>query len=355
MQSPVIRRGRFSRSPLHADSGYEDRERRPDISAVIVNFNAGDYLTNAVDSLLSARLVPDQVIVVDNASSDDSVARLRSAIDDDRLTIVAAPRNLGFAGACNLGIQSARGEAILFLNPDCRVYPDALERLVRELDADPTIGMVGPLIVNPDGSEQRGCRRDVPNPWQIFCVSFGLHRLMPRHPRFRTFNRETDPLPDKPTAVPAISGACMLVAHETIERIGYLDDSYFLHFEDLDWCMRLGAIDGRIVFVPGAVVEHTQGVCSRSRPIRVEYHKHRSLIRFLRQNFAGFYPTSFMAAVSVVVMLRLAPTVLRILLHQPGNPAGGWSHIFAEPRRSGGGSATPNRAVAAGAARPHRR
>ena len=125
----------------------------------------------------------------------------------------------------------------------------------------------------------------------------------------------------------------MLVARETIDRIGYLDDSYFLHFEDLDWCMRLGAIEGQIVFVPDAIVEHTQGVCGWSRPIRVELHKHRSLIRFLRQNFTGYYPSSFMIIVSAVVMLRLVLAVLRTMLRQHGDPAGAWSHIFAEPER----------------------
>jgi hypothetical protein len=213
--------------------------------------------------------------------------------------------------------------------------------------------MVGPLIVNPDGSEQRGCRRDVPNPWQIFCVAFGLHRLMPRHPRFRTFNREAELLPEAPLAVPAISGACMLVARTTIDRIGYLDDSYFLHFEDIDWCMRLGAVDGRIVFVPDAVVEHTQGVCSRSRPIRVEYHKHRSLIRFLRQNFTGYYPSSFMAMVSTVVMLRFVPAAVRTLMRQRGGSPGAWSRIFAEPDRRGRAPAKPaSRAAFDSAQRP---
>jgi GT2 family glycosyltransferase len=330
MPSNSQTRLRFAKSPVTpARGGAGDVDRL--VSAVIVNFNAGDFLTVAVQSLLASDVSPVEIIVVDNASTDDSISRLQATIDDARLIVLHAGRNLGFAGACNVGIQASRGAAILLLNPDCRIYPGTLAALIEELDADPSIGMVGPLIVNPDGSEQRGCRRDVPNPWQIFCVAFGLHRLMPRHPRFRTFNLAAEPMPCGPVAVPAISGACMLVARETIERIGYLDDSYFLHFEDIDWCMRLGAVEGRIVFVPGAVVVHTQGVCSRTRPIRVEYHKHRSLIRFLRQNFTGYYPSSFMAVVSVVVMLRLGPSILRALLHRRGDPAGAWSRIFAEP------------------------
>ena len=351
MPPNVQTRTRFAKQPLTPPKGGDGDVDRL-VSAVIVNFNAGEFLTVAVESLLAGEVRPMEIIVVDNASTDDSIGRLQAAVDDPRLIVRHAGSNLGFAGACNVGIRMSRGAAILLFNPDCRIYPGALAALIAELDADPAIGMVGPLIVNPDGSEQRGCRRDVPNPWQIFCVAFGLHRLMPRHPRFRTFNLAAEPLPDGPAAVPAISGACMLVARETIDRVGYLDASYFLHFEDIDWCMRLGAIGGQIVFVPGAVIEHTQGVCSRSRPIRVEYHKHRSLVRFLRQNFTGYYPSSFMAVVNVVVMLRLGPTVLRTLLHRRGDPAGAWSRIFAESDRDPASSVRAGRSASADPVHP---
>jgi GT2 family glycosyltransferase len=286
------------------------------VSVVIVNFNAGAYLAAAVESALAQSGLVGEVVVVDNDSADRSLAMLAARVPDARVRTLRLPRNLGFAEACNRGLAETAGPLVLFLNPDCRMRPGSLAALVSELDVHAHVGMAGPLVVNPDGSEQRGCRRDIPTPWQIFCVAFGLHRLMPAHPRFRAYTRESVPLPSRPELVPAISGACMLVRRAAIGRVGTLDPAFFLHFEDLDWCLRFEKAGQGVLFVPAAVVEHTQGVCSASRPLRSEAAKHRSLVRFLRKNFTGFYPSSFMTAVSGLVALRFGWIALGILAHR---------------------------------------
>ena len=303
---------RPSKSSAPAAGGQIDVERDL-ISVIIVNFNAGDYLRAAVDSVIAQDGIKAEIIVVDNASTDDSIADLRTGLADaDRFRLIEIDSNIGFARACNVGIQAAQGRTLLLVNPDCRLFPGAVAILRDALDAHDGNGMVGPRILNPDGSEQRGARRDIPNPWQIFCVVLQLHRLMPNHPRVRGFNRHGEPLPDEPAEVQAVSGACMMVRRETISAAGTLDGDYFLHFEDLDWCLRINAAGWRIVFVPEAVVEHTQGVCGEKTPFRVEFHKHKSLIRFLQKHFAQFYPSSFMALVAVLVMVRFAVLVPRL-------------------------------------------
>jgi len=273
-------------------------------SVVIVNFNAGTYLAAAVESVLAQNQAVE-IIVIDNNSSDDSIARLQDRHSDAEVLVIQLDANHGFAHACNIGIAQARG-ATLLLNPDCRMAPQALERLKAALESRPNLGMVGPMLVNPDGSEQRGGRRDIPNPWQIFCMTLQFHRLMPNYPHFRSINLHGQPLPDSPVEVQAISGACMLVKRAVVEKISYLDSDYFLHFEDLDWCLRFANAGFGILFAPRAVVEHTQGVCGRGRVRRVAYHKHRSLLIFLRKNFTQYYPSSFMALVSFAVTLRFA-------------------------------------------------
>jgi GT2 family glycosyltransferase len=283
------------------------------ISAVVVNFNAGGYLAAAVTSVLAQAPPVGEVIVVDNQSSDTSVARLRETCTDPRLRIIALDTNRGFAAACNIGIKATRSPYVLLLNPDCFMFAGALAALTAALDAHANAAAVGPLLVNTDGSEQRGGRRDVPSPWQIFCYVVGLHRLMPRHPRFRSFNRMTDPLPAGPAAVQAISGAAMLIRRAALDVIGGFDERYFMHFEDLDWCLRATQAGHDILFVPGAVVEHTQGVCSASRPLRVEYYKHRSLAAFLSKNFSHFYPRPFMAAVWALIHVHLVWQIARRL------------------------------------------
>jgi GT2 family glycosyltransferase len=112
----------FDKPPLTAAKGRSG-SAEPMVSAVLVNFNAGSYLAAAVESLFAGDVCPGEVIVVDNASSDDSIAGLRSRVADGRLRVIEAGRNIGFAAGCNLGIRAAAGDVILLINPDCRIYP----------------------------------------------------------------------------------------------------------------------------------------------------------------------------------------------------------------------------------------
>jgi GT2 family glycosyltransferase len=114
----------------------------------------------------------------------------------------------------------------------------------------------------------------------------------------------------------------MLVRRGSIDRIGLMDaERFFLHFEDLDWCLRFTAAGETVLFVPDAIVEHTQGACSARRPFRVEFHKHRSLIRFLRKHFAAFYPSSFMSAVAALVAIRFCLVALGMVVRRRPAPA----------------------------------
>ena len=152
---------------------------------------------------------------------------------------------------------------------------------MRVLKSDDTAGMVGGLLINADGSEQGGGRRAVPTPWRSFVRAFGLSHFANRWPKlFLIFICTNNPLPVEPIEVEAISGACMLVKREAVEDVGALDEEYFLHCEDLDWYMRFRQKDWKILFVPSARISHIQGVCSRNRPIFVEWYKHKGMVRF---------------------------------------------------------------------------
>ena len=307
MASTSAPAGEANRDPRGAGSGRS--------SVVIVNFNAGDYLPAALDSVLAQGADPVEIIVVDNCSTDASVDRLPADLfEDGRVRVIRLDRNVGFSRGCNAGLREAVGEEILLLNPDCWMFPGALAALRRALGERPEAGMAGARLMNPDGSEQRGARRAIPNPWTIFCEVLRLHRMMPNHPRFRSFNMHAQALPEKPIAVPAISGACMLVRREAVAEVGQLDGEFFMHFEDLDWCLRFSEAGWKVLFVPDAVVEHTLGVCSASMPVRIEYEKHRSLVYFLKKHFTSYYPSSFMALVSTLVLARFLAVVPRLLL-----------------------------------------
>lgn len=272
------------------------------VSVVIVNYNAGEILLKCV---ASAEQQAGQIIVVDNASVDNSIAALRNAFPTTR--IICNEQNLGFAAACNLGAQIADGEHILFLNPDCILDQGAVSILVQSINSAPDIGMVGGLLVNPDGSEQIGGRRAVPTPWRSFVRAFGFSILSRRYPKlFSDFALHEQPMPDHPIEVEAISGACMMVRRDVLEEIGLLDEGYFMHCEDLDWCMRFRQKGWKILFVPDARMVHHQGHCSKDRPIFVEWHKHRGMIRFYRKFFRRQYPGLLMGLVIVGVWMRFA-------------------------------------------------
>lgn len=291
------------------------------ISAVIVNYNAGSLLAKCVGSALPQ---VDEVLVVDNASYDASMAQCAELYSaDPRLTLISSGANLGFAAACNIGFMRAKGNTILFLNPDCRLERLAVAALAEALQANPTVGMVGGLLMNMDGSEQGGGRRAIPTPWRSFVRAFGLNRFERRWPKlFFDFHLHKQPLPLGPIEVEAISGACMLVKRQAVDAVGLWDEGYFLHCEDLDWCMRFRQADWKILFVPTARIFHALGISSSGRPIFVEWHKHKGMMRFYRKFFHHQYPGLLMGLVAVGVWLRFGTVATYYLAKRAGRALG---------------------------------
>lgn len=270
---------------------------------IIVNYNAGKLITDCANSAFQAGAT--RVIVVDNASTDHSLAYLRTHCQHPCLTIIQNQANLGFAAACNIGISAATAEYLLFLNPDCVLEPQALHRMWEVLANQASAGMVGGLLCNPDGTEQPGGRRAFPTPKRAFVKAFGLSNLAKFFPRlFEDFQLHKQALPVEPIAVESISGACMLVKRAALKEVGLWDEGYFLHCEDFDWCMRFRLKGWHIMFVPDAKVTHVWGACSRDRRIFVEWHKHRGMLRFYRKFFRQHYPLVLWGLVVVGVWFR---------------------------------------------------
>jgi GT2 family glycosyltransferase len=279
-----------------------ERKQLP-VSVVIVNYNAGKMLTECVGSALPH---VSEVLVVDNGSTDSSLELLSDHFPaEPKLKVIPNGANLGFAAACNLGAEDASSPYLLFLNPDCILGADSLQRMLQVLEINPVIGMVGGWLINQDGTEQAGARRAVPTPWRSFVRAFGLHRLERYSPRlFFDFHLHKQPLPAEPVEVEAISGALMLVRRQAIDDVGAWDEGYFLHCEDLDWCMRFSKKGWKILFVPDAPVIHHKGTCSQSQPIFVEWHKHRGMMRFYRKFFRQEYSGIMMWLVGCGIWMR---------------------------------------------------
>lgn len=287
------------------------------VSVVIVNYNAGPVLTACVAAIVDE---VEEVIIVDNASTDTSLATLTARFPaQSGIQLIHNTTNLGFAAACNIGYAASKAAYVLFLNPDCEVQERSLQRMLRVLEANPRIAMTGGYLLNPDGSEQGGGRRAMPTPWRAFLRATGLFRLGKVWPRFfADFHLHQQPLPDSPVEVEAVSGALMLVRRAALDDIGGWDADYFLHCEDLDLCMRLQQKNWQIVFVPDAPVIHHKGVCSKARPFFVAWHKHKGMMRFYRKFYSQRYTAAIMVLITAGVWSRFILAVvfhsLRILL-----------------------------------------
>lgn len=281
----------------------------PLVSVIIVNYNAGDLLTQCVQAVLTST-VPVEIFVVDNASMDTSMLQLRQIWlqhprqDTTRVVLVENSENLGFARAANQVVAETQAEFLLFLNPDCVIQPNTLEQFVDTLHTYPRVGMAGALVCNPDGSEQSGCRRSVPSPWRSLVRVLHLDKLFPYHPKFRSFVLTQEPLPTQPIEIEGVSGACMLVRRAAIAEVGLMDEEYFLHCEDLDWFMRFRAQNWLILFIPTIKVTHLKSFCSRREPLRVLWYKHRGMVRFYRKFFHNVYPRPIFWGVIIAVWIR---------------------------------------------------
>jgi GT2 family glycosyltransferase len=280
------------------------------VSVVIVNHNAGHLLAECLEAALAQAR---QVILVDNASQIGPFEAVASRFaTHPRLRIVRSRQNTGFATGCNRGAELAAEPAILFLNPDCILASGSLATLERALVSSPQVGMVGGLLTDVGGQEQGGARRSVPTPWRALVRGFGLGRLSWLAPRlFSDFCLHREPLPAEPVAVEAVSGALTMVSREAFAEAGPWDEGFFLHCEDLDLCMRFRAAGWRILFVPDAPAVHHRGLCGRARPLAVEWHKHRGMIRFYRKHFRESYPAGLFGLVVAGVWLRFAAVAAR--------------------------------------------
>ena len=234
----------------------------PQVSAILVNYNAGRELDVALQSIadnLSERAW--EAVVVDNASSDgsaDTVGRFAP-----RARVLRNRDNVGFARGVNQGLAATSGPAVLIMNPDCRLSPGAFEALARELDASDQVALVGPRILNPDGSVQGSARGDPDMLTGLFGRTTWLRRALP-HLGVSRRNVVTDTAAGGPSIeVDWVSGACMLARRSALLQVDGFDERYFLYWEDADLCRRLRARGYRIRYVPGATAVHRVGHSSR--------------------------------------------------------------------------------------------
>ena len=234
-----------------------------EVSAVVVNYNAGPDLLDSLRSIGAALPERDwDAVVVDNASSDGS-AHIPSDLAP-RVRVIANAQNVGFARGVNQGVAATTGEFVLILNPDCQLGPGAGEALLADIRKSPRYAIAGPRILDPNGNIQGSARGDPDMLTGLFGRTGWLRRALPRLGVSR--RNVIDPVmsDNESAAVDWVSGACMLARRDALAAVGGFDERYFLYWEDADLCRRLRAKGYEVRHVPAAVAVHKVGVSSRS-------------------------------------------------------------------------------------------
>lgn len=248
-----------------------------DISVIVVNWNVRDLLTRCLASVqqsVAGTEVNTELIVVDNASSDGSVAMVGTTFPDVRL--LALDENRGYTGGVNAGLAIATGEYLVVLNPDTEALGDAVPRLVEFLDSHPTVGAIGPALLYPNGARQPARRRFHPLPVLFF-------EDTPLDPLIRPWKRRffvADRSPDTAQPVDWVVGAVIAVRREVIATVGGMHDEYFMYFEEVDWQRRMKDAGWSVWYVPDAVFRHHEGASSGQVVAQRHLRYARSRIRY---------------------------------------------------------------------------
>jgi GT2 family glycosyltransferase len=249
-----------------------------DISVVIVSYNGRDYLRRCLGSLREhTQGLEYEVVVVDNASPDGSADMVAAEFPFVRL--LRQPGNAGLSPALNQGIRLGSGEMVVLMNPDTELQDNAFAAMARHLRDQPDVGVLGPRILDDDGSLQLSCRR-----FPTFSIAFFnryslLTRLLPRNP-FSTHYLMTDFDHSHTAEVDWLSLACWMVPRRLFDEVGFLDEGYFLYSEDVDFCQRVNRSGRKVVYFPQASMVHHIGRSTRTLPNRSVVERYRSMWRY---------------------------------------------------------------------------
>lgn len=246
------------------------------LSVIIVTFNHQSAIKESLMGLTKNLPGSAEVIIVDNASTDRTVDEARSV---KGVKIIEADKNLGFSRGCNLGANVASGEYLFFLNPDTRVVDDAIAKLLEYIKQHQDVGLVAPRLMLPDGQVQ-------PSVTKLPTLSGAISEYY-----FHKPNAYGEYVPEgfEPVEVEAVYGAAMMVAKKNFDKVGGFDERYFLFYEDLDLCRKIGSLGLKIVYLPNFKVVHLLGESTKKIS--------RSELPVLVRTLALFWPMKSSGAV----------------------------------------------------------
>jgi N-acetylglucosaminyl-diphospho-decaprenol L-rhamnosyltransferase len=294
------------------------------VSAITVTYYTGPILWTCITAVLAQAELAELIIVINGADAETRARLDDLARTDHRARLIDPGRNIGFAAGCNLGAATARADFLALINPDCDLAAGTFGAILDVFARQAGAWLVGGRLQHPDGREQRGGRREFLTPWRAFVEMTRLDRAFPRHPYFRRLRSANQAPIQEASLVPVVSGAFMMIRRSCYERLGGLDDDFFLYFDDLDLCLRVHHEGGEVWYAGNVPITHYRSTSDAPR-VFIEWHKTRSGCRYFKKHFRRSYPGWCLSAMSAALWVRFVFVALEVLPYDLG--------ISSRPRR----------------------
>ena len=302
------------------------------LSIIIVNYNTYTLTKQTIDSVLEKKLKFEyEIMLVDNASQDDSMARLqedyKELISQGLLNITLNNANLGFAKANNIGMGKSKGEYILLLNSDTYVVEDCLQQCMQYIERYNTeaaiqgeneckIGALGCKVILPDGTLDHACKRGFPTP------RASLYYFLKLHKRDKVKYGLYDALhlgENEVGEVDCLMGAFMLMPRHVLDQVGLLDEDFFMYGEDIDLCYRIKEGGYKIMYYPEASIIHYKGGSSKKRRTKVIYDFHNAMWIFYKKHYIKTYSLWINSLVYIGIWAKYALEIGKNAMKSSGN------------------------------------
>lgn len=284
------------------------------VSVLIVNWNSKEYVRRCLETIqATCGDHPLQIVVVDGGSFDGCGEMLAQEFPE--VEFVQVPENVGFGRSNNLGFERVTGETLLLLNPDCELQPGSVQSLLAKLEKLPAAGLVGPRILNTDGTLQTSCVRAFPTPLNQALGSDWLHRRFPSARLWGNWEAFQSPVPSE---VDVLSGACMLLRSQTFRKVGGFSAEFFMYGEDIDLCYKVRHLGLRNYYDPGAQVIHHGGQSSNQQFKSFSIVLMRESDQVVMRKWQGVWAaTMYRVLMALSAVLRLGVLVPALLIARP--------------------------------------
>ena len=273
---------------------------------VIVNYNTRDDLLACLASLQAAQ--DGEILVVDNGSSDGSVAMVRHAFPT--VEVIENENNVGYGAAANIGISHCSSEHVLLLNSDTRLVGGSFAELESYMTSHERAGVVGPRLLNRDGTRQRSCY-PFPSPFDLYVRERIEDWLFDRVPPLRARSLKWWEH-DRPRIVPYVLGAALAIKRNAFQQIGGFNQAYFMYFEEVDLCYRLANAGWQVHFAPLLTLEHLGGSSTAHQRAEMQIHFYQSNVEFYRRNYPRHRLTELLILMRTGFVFRLLRDSLRL-------------------------------------------